>query len=59
MINHRAMNHFKLLLLIQLLASGLTACGQPGPLYLPGQAPPIHVEPEQAPKPEPKTEKNK
>jgi predicted small lipoprotein YifL len=24
----------------------LNACGQPGPLYLPSQKPPIHVEPE-------------
>jgi len=34
--------------------SALTGCGQIGPLYLPGTAPPIHVEPE--PKPEPKPE---
>ncbi len=58
MINRRAMKHYKLLLLIQ-LATVLTGCGQPGPLYLPGQAPPIHVEPEPAPKQEPKTEKTK
>jgi predicted small lipoprotein YifL len=44
----------KLLLFLPLI-SALTGCGQPGPLYLPGTAPPIHVEPE--PKPEP--EKNK
>jgi len=37
--------------------SALTGCGQPGPLYLPGTAPPIHVEPE--PKPEPKSEDEK
>ena len=28
----------------------LSACGQPGPLYLPGQKPPIYVEP--SPEPE-------
>jgi len=39
----------------------LIGCGQPGPLYLPGTAPPIHVEPEPKPEPEaePKPEKNK
>lgn len=33
----------------------LLACGQTGPLYLPDQKPPIHVEPEAEPKlaPEP------
>jgi predicted small lipoprotein YifL len=28
------------------LTIGLSACGQTGPLYLPGEPPPIHVEPE-------------
>ncbi|MDD5460281.1 MAG: lipoprotein [Methylococcales bacterium] len=36
--------------------SALTACGQPGPLYLPGTAPPIHVEPEPKPEPQPQPE---
>jgi len=41
--------------------SALTSCGQLGPLYLPGSAPPIYVPSEPAPEPksEPKTEKNK
>ena len=30
-----------------ILIIGLTACGQQGPLYLPGDEPPIHVEPEE------------
>ncbi|MFI3157551.1 MAG: lipoprotein [Methylococcaceae bacterium] len=47
------MKPYKLLLLL-LLAGALAGCGQPGPLYLPGQAAPIHVEPEPAPKPESK-----
>jgi predicted small lipoprotein YifL len=34
--------------------SALTGCGQIGPLYLPGTAPPIYVPPE--PKAEPKPE---
>jgi len=33
--------------------SALAGCGQPGPLYLPGTTPPIHVEPEPAPEPQP------
>ncbi|MGR9052016.1 MAG: LPS translocon maturation chaperone LptM [Gammaproteobacteria bacterium] len=33
-----------LLLLWLTLLSVLTACGQTGPLYLPDQPPPIHVE---------------
>jgi len=52
------MKPYKLLLLL-LLHAGLMGCGQPGPLYLPDQAAPIHVEPEPAPKPESKPEKNK
>jgi predicted small lipoprotein YifL len=52
------MKPYKLLLLL-LLNTSLMGCGQPGPLYLPGQAAPIHVEPELAPKPEPKPEKTK
>lgn len=32
--------------LILLLSSAFVGCGQPGPLYLPGKAAPIHVEPE-------------
>jgi len=32
----------------------LSACGQPGPLYLPSSKPPIYVEPEPVPEPEPK-----
>lgn len=35
----------------------LSGCGQPGPLYLPGQKPPIHVEPTSASTPEAKSEK--
>gem|GEM_PF-1400475 len=34
------------LLLLLLLSSVVAGCGQPGPLYLPDQPPPIHVEPE-------------
>jgi predicted small lipoprotein YifL len=45
------MKPYKLLLLL-LLNTVLASCGQPGPLYLPDQAAPIHVEPEPAPKPE-------
>jgi len=52
------MKFYKLLLLLP-LAPVLAGCGQPGPLYLPGQKAPIHVEPEPAHKPEPKPEKNK
>jgi predicted small lipoprotein YifL len=52
------MKRYKLLLFL-LLNTGLAACGQPGPLYLPTQAAPIHVEPELAPKPEAKPEKTK
>ncbi|MCX7091837.1 MAG: lipoprotein [Methylobacter sp.] len=50
------MKLYKLLLLL-LPVSALAGCGQPGPLYLPGQAAPIHVEPEPAPTPEPKPQK--
>jgi predicted small lipoprotein YifL len=39
------------------LWSALTGCGQPGPLYLPGTTPPIHVEPEPEPKSEPEKSK--
>ncbi len=53
-----AMKLYKLLLLLPLNLLCLAGCGQPGPLYLPGQAAPIHVEPESAPKPETKPEKN-
>jgi predicted small lipoprotein YifL len=49
------MKPYKLLLLL-LLNSVVTGCGQPGPLYLPGQVAPIHVEPEPAQKPKPKPE---
>ncbi|MGZ5006936.1 MAG: LPS translocon maturation chaperone LptM [Methylobacter sp.] len=49
------MKLYKLSLLIPLITA-LAGCGQPGPLYLPGQAAPIHVEPEPAPKPKPKSE---
>jgi len=52
------MKPYKLLLLL-LLSSDLAGCGQPGPLYLPDQAAPIHVEPEPASKPEPTPEKTK
>lgn len=34
----------KFLLLPLLLFLGLQACGQTGPLYLPDEKPPIHVE---------------
>ncbi|MFZ2404772.1 MAG: lipoprotein [Methylobacter sp.] len=47
------MKPYKFLLLL-LPYAALAGCGQPGPLYLPGQPAPIHVEPEHAPKPEPK-----
>jgi predicted small lipoprotein YifL len=47
------MKPYKLLLLL-LLNPCLAGCGQPGPLYLPGQAAPIYVEPEPAAKPESK-----
>jgi predicted small lipoprotein YifL len=40
------MKNYKLLLLL-LLGSVAAGCGQPGPLYLPDQPPPIHVEPEE------------
>ncbi|MGJ0492285.1 LPS translocon maturation chaperone LptM [Methylobacter sp.] len=39
------MKNYKLLLLL-LLSSVAAGCGQPGPLYLPGQPAPIHVEPD-------------
>jgi predicted small lipoprotein YifL len=52
------MKHYKLLLFL-LLSAVLAACGQPGPLYLPDQAAPIHVEPELAPKPESTPQKTK
>ncbi|MGJ0430961.1 MULTISPECIES: LPS translocon maturation chaperone LptM [unclassified Methylobacter] len=39
------MKNYKLLLLL-LLSSVVAGCGQPGPLYLPDQQPPIHVKPE-------------
>jgi predicted small lipoprotein YifL len=32
----------------------LSACGQPGPLYLPSSKPPIYVQPEPIPEPEAK-----
>jgi len=32
--------------LILLLGWVMAGCGQPGPLYLPGKAAPVHVEPE-------------
>jgi predicted small lipoprotein YifL len=41
-------------LFLLLLATVITGCGQPGPLYLPTEKPPIHVEPE----PEPEQNKN-
>jgi predicted small lipoprotein YifL len=49
------MNPYKLLLFL-LLNAALAGCGQPGPLYLPGQKAPIHVEPEPAPKPKTKSD---
>lgn len=52
------MKFYLLILLLPLLAF-LSGCGQPGPLYLPGQKAPIHVEPEPAANPEPKPENNK
>lgn len=36
-------------LLFLLITPVLTNCGQPGPLYLPTEKPPIHVEPEPQP----------
>jgi predicted small lipoprotein YifL len=53
------MKSYKLLPLFLLLNTGLTGCGQPGPLYLPTQAAPIHVEPEPAPEPESKPKNTK
>jgi predicted small lipoprotein YifL len=47
------------LFLFLAMISALTGCGQPGPLYLPGTAPPIHVEPEPKPEPTSEPEKNK
>ncbi|MGR9072503.1 MAG: LPS translocon maturation chaperone LptM [Gammaproteobacteria bacterium] len=38
------MNLKKRLLLILITTWLLSACGQTGPLYLPGEEPPIHVE---------------
>ena len=58
------MKSSKLFLLLA-ASSVLTGCGQPGPLYLPGTTPPVHVEPEPEPEtdsksePESKPEKNK
>lgn len=46
----------KQLFLFLATCSALTGCGQPGPLYLPGTAPPIHVEPEPEPEPKPEPE---
>lgn len=34
----------------------LTACGQPGPLYLPTDKPPVYVPPEEQTKQEPDTQ---
>jgi predicted small lipoprotein YifL len=51
------MKHYKLLLFL-LFNAALAGCGQIGPLYLPSHAAPIHVEPEPAPKLEPKTKTN-
>jgi predicted small lipoprotein YifL len=44
------------LFLLLAACSALAGCGQPGPLYLPGTTPPIHVEPEPAPETQPKSE---
>jgi predicted small lipoprotein YifL len=43
--------------LLMFLAScpTITGCGQIGPLYLPGTAPPVHVEREQKPETETET----
>jgi predicted small lipoprotein YifL len=41
-----------------LLTLTLSACGQPGALYLPGQKPPFYVEPN-SPEPEAKDKENK
>ena len=38
---------FYRLLTCLFFAQLITACGQQGPLYLPGDEPPIHVEPEE------------
>ena len=48
------MNYFKTLSVIitGLLCIMSTGCGQTGPLYLPGQKPPIHTHPETIPEPE-------
>ncbi|WP_432742652.1 lipoprotein [Methylobacter sp. G7] len=47
------MKPYKIVILL-LLHSAIVGCGQPGPLYLPNQAAPVHVEPVPAQKPEPK-----
>ena len=48
------MNRYKTLTIIitGLLCLMSTGCGQTGPLYLPGQKPPIYVPPEPIPEPE-------
>jgi len=46
------MKSYQLLLLL-LINPVLSGCGQSGPLYLPGQVPPIHVQPEVKPEPKP------
>lgn len=50
----KLMNSYKTLTVIvtSLLVSIVTGCGQTGPLYLPGQKPPIYVPPEPIPEPE-------
>jgi predicted small lipoprotein YifL len=55
MIYYRPVKHYKLFLFL-IFNIMLAGCGQSGPLYLPGHAAPIHVEPTPAPKPEPKTD---
>lgn len=43
-MGHKA--RFRLWLFILSTAAMMAGCGQSGPLYLPDQPPPIHVEPE-------------
>jgi predicted small lipoprotein YifL len=48
----KAFYHLLFILILPLIQG----CGQPGPLYLPTEKPPIHVEPE--PEPEPETDES-
>jgi predicted small lipoprotein YifL len=58
MIYLRTMKPYQLLPIL-LLSPVMTGCGQPGPLYLPGSATPIHVEHEPKLKTTPQPEQAK